>query len=90
VFIANSHMPNTELFKGKITTDENGFVVPEQRIMTRIPVIFAAGDSANHVCHRAITAAGIGCASAIDAERVLAAENQRFCHNWRKKFIPPG
>jgi len=76
VFIAIGHVPNTDLFKGKITLDENGFVVPSQGTMTNIPGVFVAGDCADHVYRQAITAAGAGCAAAIDAERFLAAENQ--------------
>jgi thioredoxin reductase (NADPH) len=76
VFIAIGHMPNTDLFKGKITTDENGFVVPQEGTMTNIPGVFVSGDCADHVYRQAITAAGTGCAAAIDAERFLAAENQ--------------
>jgi thioredoxin reductase (NADPH) len=77
VFIAIGHVPNTELFKGKITTDENGFIVPQNgNTATNIPGVFVAGDCADHVYRQAITAAGAGCAAAIDAERFLAAENQ--------------
>jgi len=76
VFIAIGHVPNTELFKGKVTTDENGFIVPQEGTMTNIPGVFVAGDCADHVYRQAITAAGAGCAAAIDAERYLAAENQ--------------
>jgi thioredoxin reductase (NADPH) len=77
VFIAIGHMPNTELFKGKIDTDENGFIVPQPNsAATNIPGVFVAGDCADHVYRQAITAAGAGCAAAIEAERYLAAENQ--------------
>ena len=77
VFIAIGHTPNTDLFKGVIKTDENGFIVPlEGTTMTNIPGVFVAGDCADHVYRQAITAAGAGCAAAIDAERYLAAENQ--------------
>jgi thioredoxin reductase (NADPH) len=76
VFIAIGHVPNTDLFKGVIKTDENGFIVPQEGTMTNIPGVFVAGDCADHVYRQAITAAGVGCAAAIDAERYLAAENQ--------------
>ena len=77
VFIAIGHVPNTELFKGQITTDPQGFIVPQPgSASTNIPGVFVAGDCADQVYRQAITAAGTGCAAAIDAERYLAAENQ--------------
>ena len=74
VFIAIGHVPNTDLFKGVITTDENGFVVPTEGTMTNVPGVFVAGDCADHVYRQAITAAGAGCSAAIDCERYLAAQ----------------
>ena len=76
LFVAIGHVPNTDLFKGVIKTDENGFIVPQEGTMTNIPGVFVAGDCADHVYRQAITAAGAGCAAAIDAERYLAAESQ--------------
>ena len=76
VFIAIGHVPNTEIFAGKITTDENGFVVPQAGTMTNVPGVFVAGDCADHVYRQAITAAGAGCAAAIDCERFLAAQSK--------------
>jgi thioredoxin reductase (NADPH) len=74
LFIAIGHEPRTDLVKGQIDLDENGFVLVEGRsTRTNVPGVFAAGDVVDHEYMQAITAAGMGCSAALDAEKFLAA-----------------
>ncbi|MER7197952.1 thioredoxin-disulfide reductase [Streptomyces sp. CB01635] len=74
LFIAIGHDPRTELFKGQLELDDEGYLkVEAPSTRTNLTGVFGAGDVVDHTYRQAITAAGTGCAAALDAERFLAA-----------------
>jgi len=74
IFVAIGHVPNTQPFASALDVDENGYFKPAagSQVKTRMPGVYVTGDCADHVYRQAVTAAGMGCQAAIEAERWLA------------------
>jgi thioredoxin reductase (NADPH) len=82
VFVFIGHLPNSQLFKGQLEIDEQGYLVVDKRFRTNVEGVWAAGEIADPIFKQAISSAGMGAAAAIEAERWLAE------HEDERELVP--
>jgi len=87
LFLAIGHEPNTQIFKGQLMLDEQGYIVVDKFQRTSVPGVFAAGDCHDHTFRQAVTAAGFGCAAAIMAERWLGELEAKGYEAIKAEFV---
>ena len=73
LFVAIGHEPNTGIFKGQLTLDEKGYIVVRKDVFSNMEGVFVAGDVADYRYKQAVTAAGMGCKAALEAEKYIAS-----------------
>lgn len=77
LFVYIGHYPNTEVFRGQLDMDEEGYLKVDARLHTNIPGVFAAGEAHDHIFRQAVVSAGYGCMAAMEVERFLADVEHR-------------
>ena len=71
MFLGIGHIPNARMFEGQLDTDDDGYLVTTNYVLTRVPGVYACGDVQDRRYRQAITAAGTGCMAALEAEKFL-------------------
>ena len=74
--VAIGHDPNTKAYRGKLDMDSEGYLLPKKLVESKYPGVFIAGDVADRVYKQAVTAAGMGCAAALQAEKYLSGDER--------------
>ena len=72
LFIFIGHDPNTEIFRGKLDMDDDGYIISSRHMHTNVEGVFVAGEAQDHYFRQAITSAGEGCQAAMEAEKFIA------------------